>query len=276
MGVCVNTSSIHATLNGLTRDVRTVGGNRANLRCDRHFHVCANSTAIRPVRRCAHFRSFVVRRLSSLIGRSKVSFSYGSMLLVVSSAGNGIRLLTGGKVRALRQSLLNGSTRMVTRCFNYTGAPIIVSGTYVSKLSTFIMTRRRLLSQGCERIIIMNYSMLSRFVARNFTSFGSVDTRPYQPCSTRESKLALNRTYNTMVLAASVEFTARPCVHLNNNTIAGSTGRVSKPSQANSKLCCTVSTTVGRTKMARRSINFMGARNATAHCGSRVRDGTIT
>ncbi len=272
----MKTASVEAYLKGGSRALATVRGNRDKLECYRTFSVCTNVDRIGVVGNCAQFRSVIVRRVARVLNGSGVSLSSDGARLVVSAAGNGVRLLTGSYCGVTRHAFLCASTRMVTRCFRSCGGPVMVSGTYVSNMSTFVITHRVLLSRGIHRMIVINYSALYRFVASNFTSFGSVDPGPYGPCSTRHSNLGLNRTYKTIILSISRYGTRTPVIHVTNNTVDGSTGRVSKPSHANSKLCCTVGGTLSRTNVNERSINFIGARNATAHCGSRVRDGTIT
>lgn len=124
----------------------------------------------------------------------------------------------------------------------------------------------------CHQMVMTKNSLLSRFVADNFKSFQSLDSHPYHPCSDDHSKLGLKRTYKTMLLDSRK---ARRRIVLSKKTIDGSTGRVSNPSHAKSKLCFTVHRTVRRTKATPRSVDFIGTRNATALCGSRVRSGTL-
>lgn len=101
-----------------------------------------------------------------------------------------------------------------------------------------------------------------------------MDPTLYHPCSTTHSKLALNRTNNTILLAASQRLSTAN-VAITKNNVSGSTGRVSTPSHANSKLTFTVNTTLHRTSLNTTTVNVIGPRNATALCGSRVRDQTL-
>jgi 3-oxoacyl-[acyl-carrier-protein] synthase I len=183
---------------------------------------------IAPVEKYTFFEKLSILSIKGAINNSNISLSGSRTLFILSTTKGNIELLDDNLRKNFSIERLNLFTtaKIISKFFNISTTPIIVSNACISGVAAIILGQR-LISQGLyDNIIVNGTDILSKFIISGFQSFLSLSTNPCKPFDIERDGLTLGEGSATIILSRD-----KSNIEIVNGSTSNDANHISGPSR---------------------------------------------
>lgn len=257
--IYIGSTSVRTCLGDESETALSMEKGKSGLAYNEAFGMYAGTLSIKGLEGYTRFESLLIEQINNVLHSSSVRLDDSSVQLIISTTKGNVELLDGKTSVIDSRAFLYSSAAAVSRYFNCSNKPVVISNACISGVSAIVYAKELLKSCKVRHAVIVGCDVISGFITKGFASFKSISSQPCRPYDTDRDGLTLGEACGALVLTTDVGTASQPFVYLLGGSITNDANHISGPSRTGDGLFYAIDRTLNESGLSVGDVGFVNA-----------------